>query len=194
METESVLGWMFVREDRRIAGAVVEAGKTLIADPASNAGNRIAIRPLDALRHATGPIVCRVETTATPSGRSVKVLWIADASEVLHAFACDVAEQAMNDAGETDERCRNAIAVKRRWIIGEATDEELKAAAGAAAWAAAEAAAAATASARAAREAKTRTAEWAATEATWAAESTRLNDDLEARLMTLAPRQEESNI
>lgn len=38
METKLVLAWMFVREDLRIAGAVVEAGKTLIADPASDAG------------------------------------------------------------------------------------------------------------------------------------------------------------
>ena len=126
METKLVLAWMFVREDLRIAGAVVEAGKTLIAKSTSDAGNRIAIRPLDALRHAPDPIVCRVETNATPSGRSVKVLWLADASKVLHTFACDAAEQALDTAGVTDESIREAIVVKRRWLKGEATDEELR--------------------------------------------------------------------
>ena len=213
METEPVLGWMFAPKDRRIAGAVVEAGKTLIAKSTRDARNRIAIRPLDALRHAVDPIVCRVETSGSQDKRNVKVLWLADASEVLHIFACDVAEQALNDAGVTDERCRNAVEVKRRWIKGEATDKELKAAAvaawtavavaweawtvaweatGEAAWSAAQAAAreaaweAAQATAEAAWEAR---AEAAWTEA-WSeardAESSRLNADLEARLMTLA--------
>ncbi len=75
-----------------------------------------------------------------------------------------------------DPRSINAIAVKRRWIAGEATDEEL-AAAEADAWAAAEAAArvAAWAAARAAAETAwaaaraEETAAWAAWDAAWVA-------------------------
>ena len=67
---------------------------------------------------------------------------------ILHEFACRCAE--MDDP---DPRSINAIAVKRRWIAGEATDEEL-AAAEAAAWAAARTA--------------TRAAAWAAAETAWA--------------------------
>jgi hypothetical protein len=60
------------------------------------------------------------------------VIWMADATNVLHAFACDVAEEALNRerlAGrEPDARSWKAIAVKRAWLKGEATAEKLAAA------------------------------------------------------------------
>lgn len=59
---------------------------------------------------------------------------------ILHEFACRCAEDALSRIDNPDPRSINAIVVKRRWIAGEATDEEL-AAAEADAWAAAEAAA-----------------------------------------------------
>ena len=58
---------------------------------------------------------------------------------VLHEFACRITEQALARAGNPDPRSVAAIAVKRRWLRGEATDDEL-AAASDAAWAAARAA------------------------------------------------------
>ena len=57
-------------------------------------------------------------------------------TSILHEFACCCcAEDALSRIDNPDPRSINAIAVKRRWIAGEATDEEL-----AAAWADAEAA------------------------------------------------------
>ena len=52
---------------------------------------------------------------------------------ILHEFACRCAEDALSRIDNPDPRSINAIVVKRRWIAGEATDEEL-AAAEAAAW------------------------------------------------------------
>lgn len=47
---------------------------------------------------------------------------------ILHEFACRCAEDALSRIDNPDPRSINAIAVKRRWIAGEATDEELAAA------------------------------------------------------------------
>lgn len=76
---------------------------------------------------------------------------------ILHEFACRCAEDALSRIDNPDPRSINAIAVKRRWIAGEATDEEL-----AAARAAAETAA------DAAARTDTRAAAWAARAAAWA--------------------------
>ena len=88
---------------------------------------------------------------------------------VLHEFACRCAERALTNAKVTDERSWNAIRVKRLWLKGEATGEELAAAGDAAgdaaAWDAARGAAW-----DAARDAA-RDAAWdAAWAAAWAAE------------------------
>lgn len=86
---------------------------------------------------------------------------------VLHNLACDCAERALvlqRDRGdEPVPRSWNAIETKRRWLRGEATDDEL-----ASAWAAARAAAwdaawgAAWTAARTAARAAARAAAWAA--------------------------------
>lgn len=80
------------------------------------------------------------------------VLWEAliDAP-LLHEFACRCAERALRRVENPDPRSMRAIEVKRAWIRGEATDDELEAARAAAqdaaraarhaTWAAAEAAA-----------------------------------------------------
>ena len=57
-------------------------------------------------------------------------------SFALHEFACYVAEGALRTVGDSDPRSVDAIRVKRLWLRGEATNEELDAA-GAAARAAA---------------------------------------------------------
>ena len=72
-------------------------------------------------------------------------------TSILHEFACCCAEDALSRIDNPDPRSINAIAVKRRWIAGEATDEEL-AAAWHAACAAAETAWAAVRPARAAAD------------------------------------------
>ena len=82
---------------------------------------------------------------------------------ILHEIACRYAEDALSRIDNPDPRSIHAIAVKRRWIAGEATDAEL-ADADAAAWAAEAAARAAWAAARAAQDAS-----WAAQDAAEAA-------------------------
>jgi len=62
---------------------------------------------------------------------------------VLHEFACQCAEQALALVENPDPRSVAAVAVKRAWLRGEATDDELTAARDAAwdtTWATAEAA------------------------------------------------------
>ena len=88
--------------------------------------------------------------------------------KTLHALACDFAERALlreREAGrEPDPRSWGVVEVKRLWINGHATDEELAAAWAAAweAWAAAWEARAAAWEARAAAWEAARAAAWAA--------------------------------
>ena len=49
-------------------------------------------------------------------------------ARILHEFACWCAEDALNHVENPDERSCNAIKVKRAWLRGEASDEELAAA------------------------------------------------------------------
>lgn len=55
---------------------------------------------------------------------------------ILHEFACRCAEYALSFVDNPDPRSIAAIDAKRKWLRGEITDKELRAA-GAAAWAAA---------------------------------------------------------
>lgn len=49
-------------------------------------------------------------------------------ARILHEFAIWCAETALTKANETDERSWNALQVKRLWLDGKATDEEMAAA------------------------------------------------------------------
>ena len=57
-------------------------------------------------------------------------------ADLLHEFACQCAEKALENYDDPDPRSIAAITAKRKWLRGEITDEEL-----AEAWAAAQAAA-----------------------------------------------------
>ena len=135
--------------NRRVA--IVE-GKTYRVKPPlylCSHGLHASIRVLDALQYAQSSLLCRVEV----SGEIVhgpdklcatnrKVLAIRDIAPILHAFACDAAEEALIIAKveRTPENASwAAIKAKRKWMRGEITDEELDAARDAAwdsAWAA----------------------------------------------------------
>ena len=201
--------WHFVRADRTLGYDLTEKkirkGMGLRTDEPielCHSGFHGSIRPLDALNCAPGPIICRTEHSGeilegddkiVSSVR--KVLWWADATNVLHHFACDEAERALTarrEAGdEPDKRSWEAIEAKRLWLQGEATDKDLAAArdaASVAAWAAASAAAwaAASAAASVAARAAARDAAWAAASvAAWAAARDAQNERLEAKLMEL---------
>jgi len=175
---EPVLAWHFLLEGGVTRdGQTVTVGSRLHVDPPlvlCERGLHASHRIIDALRYAPGPVVCRVRM----SGEIVdgldklvatdrEVVAMTDATNVLHEFACVVAEEALRKAGATDERLWNAIATKRRWLARDATYTELSAALEAANtdWGAAKAASAA------ARETAWEAAWWAACWATKVAAS-----------------------
>lgn len=162
--SDKEIGWLWLP-----AHTEVKVGQTLTAEGLEY----VSPRALDALQRSPGTTICRIDQSGT-------VLAMADATTVLHEFACWSAEQALlgeREAGrEPDKRSWTAINVKRKWLKGEATDEELDAA-GDAAWDAEEEAtyaasatsnAAASAANAAARDAAWAAA-WAACSAAWAA-------------------------
>jgi hypothetical protein len=115
---------------------------------------------LDALTYSPGPVACVVEVgrvsrdTDKQVGRWRRLIAAVDASKQLRLFACECAERALKgerEAGrEPAEVSWQAIKVARRFANGEATAEELSAAARAAYAAYSAADAAASAAARAA--------------------------------------------
>lgn len=206
--TTEPLYWHFLPADGRMAntGELVEVGKTyrIEGEPVlCKRGLHASARALDALKYAPGPIICQVTLGGTVlhgDDKSVAqertVLAMADATAVLHEFACRCAEWALALVEEPDPRSVEAITTKRRWLRGEATDDELAAAQVAAqtiAWAVARDAAWAVAQTTAwdaawdAARAATRAAARAAAQATawataWDAARAAQNEQLETML------------
>lgn len=134
-------GWHFVASDRRLGygdNRYVRKGAVhTVMGPVRlcNHGLHASRRLMDALSYAPGPVVCRVrlggeivysDDKAVAMRR--EVLWTLDATNILHEFACILAGDALRRAGVTDERSWTAIKVKRAWVAGKATDDELAAA------------------------------------------------------------------
>lgn len=144
--SKSVLAWHFLRSDKCLnypPHTLVETGQTLTATERPlelcSYGLHASIRAIDALSYAPGDIICRVELSGEIThgddklcATHRKVLWMTDAANTLHEFACWSAEQALlaeRVAGrEPDARCFAAIEAKRKWIIGETSLDELEAA------------------------------------------------------------------
>ena len=181
-----MLAWHFLREDKRLGngdGRLVEVGATLECkgDPIlCDNGMHGSVRLIDALRYASGPIVCRVKIEGDViegedklCGRRRTVLWMLDATQILHEFACTCVEDALALVEQPDARSVEGIAAKRKWLRGEITDEELDAA-WTASWAAAQDAAwgarAAALFAQAAARAVAQDATSAARSASWDAQ------------------------
>jgi hypothetical protein len=179
-----ILAWHFVSAYRKYRdGNTVVPGYIYSVDGPllmCQWGLHASKRPLDALRYAPGPVVCRVEQwgdvqhdTDKFVSRHREVLWVADASIELRRFACWCARQVWPLL--TDERSRHAVEVAEAYCDGKATKKVLTAA-NTAAWAASDAAwsesaasatalaasAAANAAARAANAAA-----WTASDAEW---------------------------
>jgi len=138
----TVLAWHFLPRNRRLAygdGRLVKEGQTLRVkgEPIlCKYGMHGSRRLIDALWNAPGLVIERVEIGANEPYKIVegqdklvgnwrKTLWWIDATMVLHEFACREAENALRDAGVTDERCWDAIRIKRLWVQGKATNDEL---------------------------------------------------------------------
>ena len=188
--------WHFLGEDKRLRyrdGRKVEIGKTIkvSCQPVlCKSGLHASYRAIDALQYARGPIVCRVMLGGTlivgddkVAATERTVLAMADATTVLHEFACWCATRALKTANVTDERSWNAISTKLKWLRGEATDEDLSAAESAA-WSAAESAA--RSAAESAAWSAAGSASWSAAEsAAWSAAGSAQNTYLESKLKAL---------
>ena len=191
-----MFAWHFLSDDKRLGygdGRLVEVGQTLKCDGdpelCSN-GMHGSVRLIDALIYASGPIVCRVEIDGDViegedklCGRRRTVLWMLDATRILHEFACRCAEDALALVEQPDERSVAGIKAKRAWLRGEITDKKLDSA-WVAAWDAASAAAwdaARDAAAWAVAWAAARNAAWAARSAVWNASRSAAQDDARAK-------------
>ena len=149
-----MIAWHWIRDDKktRYDERPIRVGRWMKAhgeiEMCQN-GMHGSKRILDALHFAPGPIVCRVEIDGEIEcgsnkivGRRRKVIWMLDATNTLHEFACRCAEDALALIKNPDPRTIAAIEAKRKWVRGEITDQDLAAARNAtwdawAAWAAA---------------------------------------------------------
>jgi len=140
MKRKTVLAWHFVKDDgTNRLGVKEKVGKWYRVEgeivPCAN-GLHGSVRLIDALKYSPGAVLRRTEhrgTIVEHDGEKIasserRVLWQIDATKLLHEFACRCAEGALKAEKVTDERCWNAIKVKRAWLAGKATDEELSAA------------------------------------------------------------------
>ena len=155
--TTKVLAWHFLAADKRLGyddGRVARKGVThrVTGEIAlCKFGLHASVRAIDALQYAPGPVVARVEMSGeiihgddklVASAR--KYLHIIDATDLLFEFGCWAAEEAIKarraEGYVIPTACDEAIAVKRRHMRGDATNEDLYAA-WSAAWYAARSAA-----------------------------------------------------
>ena len=136
-----MLGWHFCRNDKRLGfedGRQIRTGRTLKVKPPvilCKHGLHASKRIIDALKYSQGHIICKVKLSGKiihDTDKSVAtertVIAMVNGERLLHEFACDIAEKALKRANVTDKRSWNAIKVKRLWLDGKATDEELSAA------------------------------------------------------------------
>lgn len=133
-----MLAWHFLQNNKQLRWGTkrkVRVGQTITAEGTLKMcqnGMHASKRIIDALQYAPGAILCRVDLTGElqhENDKSVgckrKVLWMIDATKVLHEFACRCAERALQRAKVNDKRCHEAIRIKRLWLTGDATEEEL---------------------------------------------------------------------
>lgn len=184
---EEILAWHFLRDDCLLGykdKRKVEIGKKITVDckpVLCESGLHGSVRAIDALRYAPGPMVCRVVLSGEFAKGNDKiaatertVIAMADATALLHTFACDIAEEAvLKYCNPPDPRSLSAIQTKRDWLTGKATDAQLAAARGAVSAAARDAVSA------------------AARDAAWAAARDAQNELLEAlffKLLNINPK------
>lgn len=145
MNDNGILAWHFLKGDGTTGNKniQVEPGQILRVEgllKLCNHGLHASRRALDALQYAPGPVVQRVvmrgeiiEDRDKLVASERECLWLADATRTLHEFALWCAEKALKLDPHPDQRSLNALEVKRRWLDGQASDQELDAAR-AAAW------------------------------------------------------------
>ena len=137
--------WHFLPKSRRLQygdGREVVAGETLRVEGTPvlyEHGLHASARAIDALIRRPGPIACLVtlggevvHDADKSAGQERTCLWMIDATHLLREFACEVAWVALlreREAGrEPYPRSWAAIKVTRRFLRGEASEAERKAA------------------------------------------------------------------
>ena len=184
------LYWHFLPDDGKLDngdGREVVVGETLRVEGTPvlcQHGLHASERIIDALHYAPGALVCRiklggeiVEGDDKVVAQERTVLWMYDATRVLHEFALWCAEEALKLVDKPDPRSLEALRIKRLWLDGKATDEELAAARDAAwdaAWSAWDAARDAARDARDAAWDDARDAAWSAWDAARATQNVKL--------------------
>jgi hypothetical protein len=156
-----ILAWHVSKDGKLrydMEGVQVVAGLELAMDEKPMVmvrGFHGSVLPLDALAVASGTTFSRVELSGEMDIATTKIaaqrrkhLYVIDAERILHEFALWCATQTLDacvhNGIEVDTRSHEALRIKRLWLDGRATDEELiaaqaaawdaRAAAGAAAW------------------------------------------------------------
>ena len=209
VKERKVLAWHFIRENRfaRDGKMLIEPGIYMTDEKKivpCESGLHGSEHPLDALKYAPGPVLCRVRMWGEIAehgnpvdklvARTREVLWMRDISAELRLFACwCVRETPLHDGRKvwdllTDPRSRAAVETAERFARGEGATKKELAAAEAVGWAVASAAArdAAGAAAEAAAWATARDAAGAARDAQ-RAEFARVCAALDAE-MSCSPR------
>ena len=140
-----VYGWHFLPDDGCLAHTeppiAVEAGCTYQVSgmivPCTR-GLHGCERVLDTLRYAAGTRLCRTYHSGRIvweqnklASRARAVLWMADATRVLHEFALWCAEQTLALVPEPHPRLLQLLALKRAWLDGCVADDDLAATRGA---------------------------------------------------------------
>ena len=131
-----IRAWHFVADTRKLRdGQKLKVGKTYHHDgpvEMCHSGLHASRRVLDALRYAPGCTLCEVEVwggvvehSDKLVGRHRTVLSATDVTNVLHEFACQVAEQLLGAAGVKNVRSWDAIDAKRAWLRGDISDAKL---------------------------------------------------------------------
>ena len=130
MNNSTWVGWHFLPADGMLryhdyrsprVGQTLTMMEGNIPKPCHN-GMHASKRAIDALTYAPGPIACRVVLSghiveafdkAAATERTISAM--ADASDLLHKFACYCAETVLHLAGDEVEACTRVLALKRQW-------------------------------------------------------------------------------
>jgi len=136
---KTIKAWHFAQQDRCLRhgdGRKIIKGRNLKVEGnpiLCNYGLHASRKIMDALAKSRGPIICKVEIggkidedSKELAGQSRKCLWWVDAEKLLHEFACKCAARALKKTNTKTSKYWNAIKVKREWLAGKATDDELK--------------------------------------------------------------------
>lgn len=139
--TVPIRAWHFAQSDRKLRfgdDRIIEVGSRFTCNgdlEMCKNGLHASVSIVDALSYAPGPILSRVVLTGERIIGDDKVVArcrehvaVIDATMILHEFACDCAERVLSRVDNPDPRSVEAVRVKRRWLAGEAGDDELEAA------------------------------------------------------------------